>query len=174
MTRKVWYHNRADFGRLNELIENENWDFIEFLTVDESCKRFSEILLNHMSECISSKNVVIRPDDKPWYDFQLRRFTNYRNGQRKSAMRLKTDISWNKYQKIRNKVNNLKKFAKKRFYEQIESNIENDRSNKNMNYWRTLKDPMKNFKSVDTIPALHRNIDCTDEYYFTDQEKANC
>ena len=33
---------------------------------------------------------------------------------------------------------------------------------------------MKNFKSVDTIPALHRNIDGTDEYYFTDQEKANC
>ena len=33
---------------------------------------------------------------------------------------------------------------------------------------------MKNYKSIDTIPALHRNIDGTDEYYFTDQEKANC
>ena len=32
---------------------------------------------------------------------------------------------------------------------------------------------MKNFKSIDTIPSLHRNIDGTDEYYFTDQEKAN-
>ena len=31
LTRKVWYYSRADFGRLNELIENENWDFIEFL-----------------------------------------------------------------------------------------------------------------------------------------------
>ena len=43
-----------------------------------------------------------------------------------------------------------------------------------MNYWRTLEDLMKNFKSVDTIPALQLNIDATDEYYFTDQEKANC
>ena len=50
-----------------------------------------------MSECIPSKNVVIRPDDKPWYDSELRRLTNYRNRQRKIAMRLKTDISWNKY-----------------------------------------------------------------------------
>ena len=43
-----------------------------------------------------------------------------------------------------------------------------------MNHWRTLKDLMKNFKSVDTIPAFHRNIEGTDGYYFTDQEKANC
>ena len=50
-----------------------------------------------MPECIPSKNFVIRPDDKPWYDSELRRFTNYRNRQRKIAMRLKTDISWNKY-----------------------------------------------------------------------------
>ena len=127
-----------------------------------------------MSDCIPSKNVVIRPDDKPWYDPELRRFTNYRNRQRKIAMRLKTDISWNKYKKLRNKVKNLKKFAKKIFYKQTESNLENDSANNNMNYWRTLKDLMKNFKSVDAIPALHRNIDGTDEYYFTDQEKTNC
>ena len=43
-----------------------------------------------------------------------------------------------------------------------------------MNYWRTSKDLMKSFKSVDIIFALYRNIDGTDEYYFTDQENANC
>ena len=82
-----------------------------------------------MPVCIPSKNVVIRPDDKFWNDFELRRFTNYRNRQRKIVMRLENDISW-----LRNKVNNLKRFAKKRFYEQIESNIENDSSNNNTNY----------------------------------------
>ena len=95
-----------------------------------------------MSECIPSKNVVIQPDDKPWYDSELQRFTNYRSRQRKIALRLKTDISWNKYKELRNKVNILKKFAKKKIYEQIESNIENDSSNNNMNYWRKLKDLM--------------------------------
>ena len=67
-----------------------------------------------MSECIPLKNVVIRPDDKPWYDSELRRFTNYRNRQRKIAMRLKTDISWNKYKQLRNKINNLKKVCKEK------------------------------------------------------------
>ena len=44
LTRKVWYYNSADFNRLNELIDNENWDFIESLTVDESCEKLTEII----------------------------------------------------------------------------------------------------------------------------------
>ena len=37
-----------------------------------------------------------------------------------------------------------------------------------------MKDLMKNFKSADSIPVLSRKINRTDEYYFTDLEKANC
>ena len=44
LTRNVWYYNRADFGRLIELLENESRDFIEFLTVYDSCTKFTEIL----------------------------------------------------------------------------------------------------------------------------------
>ena len=75
---------------------------------------------------------------------------------------------------MRNKVNNLKKFAKKTFYDQIESRIENESSSNSRNYWKTLKYLMKNFKSADTIPVLSRKTDGIHEYFFTDQEKANC
>ena len=74
-----------------------------------------------MSDCIPSKDVTIRPNDKPWYDSELRRFTAYRDRQRKIALKSNTESSWNKYKKLRNKVNNLKKFAKKNFYDHIES-----------------------------------------------------
>ena len=174
LKRKVWYYNRADFGRLNELIEKENWDFIDFLTVDDSCNKFTEILLNYMSDCIPSKDVTIRPNDKPWYDSELRRFTTYLDRQRKIALKSNTESSWNKYKKLRNKVNNLKKFAKKNFYDHIESRIEDDSLNNRRNYWKTLKDLMNNFKSADSIPVLSRNINGIDKYYFTNQEKANC
>ena len=73
-----------------------------------------------------------------------------------------------------NKVNNLKKFAKRIFYVQIESKIETESGSNNSNYWQTLKDLMKNVKSADSIPVLSRKINGTDEYYFTDLEKANC
>ena len=71
-------------------------------------------------------------------------------------------------------MNNLKKFAKKNFYDHIESRIEDDSLNNRRNYWKTLKDLMNDFKSADSIPVLSRNINGIDEYYFTNQEKANC
>ena len=88
LTRKVWYYNSADFSRLNELIGNENWDFIETLTVDESCETLTEIILKHMSEFIPSKNVTIRPDDKPWCDSELRHFSKCRDRLRKIALKI--------------------------------------------------------------------------------------
>ena len=45
LTRKYWYYNRADFGRPNELIANENWDFFDYLSVDESCEKLTNIIL---------------------------------------------------------------------------------------------------------------------------------
>ena len=68
LTGKVWFYNRADFGRLNELIAKENWDFIDYLSVDKSCEKLMNIILNHIIECIPSRNVIIRPDDKPYFD----------------------------------------------------------------------------------------------------------
>ena len=63
---------------------------------------------------------------------------------------------------------------KKTVSDQIESRIENESSSNRRNYWKTLKDLMKNFKSADTISVLSRKTDGIHEYFFTDQEKANC
>ena len=34
--RKVWLYNRANFADLNRLIDNQNWDFIDTLNVNET------------------------------------------------------------------------------------------------------------------------------------------
>ena len=62
-TKEVWLYNKGDFNRLNELISSECWMFIDSLTVDEACDRFTTTLLRLMSECIPSKEVIIRPND---------------------------------------------------------------------------------------------------------------
>ena len=113
LTRKVWYYNRADFGRLNELIDKENWDFMDYLTVEESCEKLTNIILDDMTNCIPSRNVTIRSDDKPSYDLELPHFTKGRDRLRQVAFKTNSETSWIKYKRIRNKVNNLKKFAKK-------------------------------------------------------------
>ena len=137
-TKKVWLYNKGDFNRLNELISSECWMFIDSLTVDEACDRFTTTLLRLMSECIPSKEVIIRPNDKPWFDSEIRRYIKNRNRQRNIALRKQTPSSWQKYKHLRNKVNNFKKSAKKHFFENIETNIEQNRLNNSRNYWKSL------------------------------------
>ena len=61
-----------------------------------------------MTECIPSRNVTVRPDDKPWYDSELRHFTKCRDRLRKVALKTNSKTSWIKYKRMRNKENNLK------------------------------------------------------------------
>ena len=89
-----------------------------------------------MSECIPSKEVIIRPNDKLWFDSEIRRYIKNRNRQRNIALRKQTPSSWQKYKYLRNKINHLKKSAKKHFFENIETNIEQNRLNNSRNYWK--------------------------------------
>lgn len=86
----------------------ENWSFIHDLCVDQACEKFTETLLKIMSECIPSKEIIIRPNDKPWFDSEIRRFTKHRDRQSAIALRIKKSNDWLKYKNLRNKINNLK------------------------------------------------------------------
>jgi len=99
-----------------------------------------------MNECIRSKVVTVRPNDKPWYDSEIRRFTKYRDRQRSIARKRNSQVHWSKYKKLRNKVNNLKTFVKSRFFTNIENQIEDYSVNTSKKYWKSIKDVMKNEK----------------------------
>jgi len=95
ISRKVWFYNRANFLRLNDLISAECCDFINTLTVDQ----LTDKLIEFMNKCIPSKVVIVRPNDKPWYDSEIRRFTKYRDRQRSIARKGNSQVQWSKYKK---------------------------------------------------------------------------
>ena len=47
----------------------------------------------------------------------------YRDRQRRIAIKNNSPSNWSKYKTLRNKVNNLKTFAKRRFFTNIENKI---------------------------------------------------
>ena len=100
ISRKVWFYYRANFLRLNDLISTKCWDFINTLTVDQACDQLTEKLLEFMNECIFSKVVTVRPNDKPWYDSEIRRFTKYRDRQISIARKRNSQVQWSKYKII--------------------------------------------------------------------------
>ena len=65
--------------------------------------------------CIPCKSILVRIDDKPWYDSEIRRNTRKRDRQKKKAVKTGNTTDWVKYKRLRNKVNNQRKHAKESF-----------------------------------------------------------
>ena len=57
------------------------------------------------------KKITIRPKDKPWFDSALRKVIRLRNRARNKAHKTRNVTDMNKFKKVRNKVNKMKKVA---------------------------------------------------------------
>ena len=85
-------------------------------TVDEVFRKFTAVFLKMVKLCIPSKTLVVRPNDKPWYDSEIRHFSSKRDRVKTKIAKTGSLILREKYRKLRNKVNNLKKQAKEKFF----------------------------------------------------------
>ena len=110
---------QSDFIRVNSLTENTNWEFIDHIGVNESCEKFTNIIIDFMEQCIPSKEVTIRPNDRPWFDSVTRKCIRQRDRQKHIAAKSNRLTDWNKYNRPRNKVNNLKKAAKQHYFSNL-------------------------------------------------------
>ena len=174
--RKVWLYKHADFNKLNDRISNTDWSFINNNDcINYICETFTYLITKYMDECIPSKDVIIRPNDKPWYNSEIRTHSRQRDKQRTKAIRTQRTEDWTKYRHTRNKVNNLKKYAKEQYFCNMEHLIIDSNNNNPKLYWKLLKQLVKSNKSCETIPPLKTLSDNGEEtYHFNDTEKANC
>ena len=93
--RKVWNYKRADFSRLNTLIISTDWIFLHNDTVDVACESFVSTFLILARECIPSSFITIRPNDKPWYNSEIRRTSRQRDRHKHIAIRTGKLLDWN-------------------------------------------------------------------------------
>lgn len=172
--REVWNYKRGDYEKLNNLISSTDWSFINDGDLDLACEGFTAQFMNLVRECVPSKIVLIRPNDKPWYDSVIRTFSRKRDRLKRKAVKSGILSDWCKYKKMRNKVNNLKKHAKERFYNNIENSLIESSSTNPKQYWKLLKHFMKSNKNSEVIPPLKTTNENGDESFaFSDLDKAN-
>ena len=62
-----------------------------------------------------SKTIVVREDDEQWYNSEIRRNSRKRDGLKKKAIQSGNSNVWNKYECIRNEVNNQKQMRRNYF-----------------------------------------------------------
>ena len=130
----------------------------EIEDVDEMCDIFLQSFLQIAKECIPTKTVTVRNNDKPWFNSELRRAIRIRDRLRKKALKSKRDGDVKKYKNQRNKVNNMKKVAKENF----ENNLDNiilESSGNHKSYWKIMRMLIKSDKGRISLPPLLNIID---------------
>jgi hypothetical protein len=144
--RKVWNYKTANFNELNMLIENHDWSFLNNVSVNEACNRFIKVYIELAQTCIPTRLVTIRPNDRPWYNSELRLLSRKRDRQKRKAIKSNNPSDWKLYRTYRNKVNNLKKFAREIFESRLELNLLELSSSNPKQYWKTIKMLIKDKK----------------------------
>ena len=138
-TRTDWSYNQADFNALYTTIRNFDWSCLLHGSVHEASYLFNDIFLELVKTCIPSKKVTFRPDDKPWYNSEIRRTSRKRDRLKSKAIKTGKISDWNSYKKLRNKVNNQKKQAKEIFFNNLELSITDFHKNDKRKFWQVVR-----------------------------------
>lgn len=168
--REVWNYKNANFSQLNDLIRQYNWDsdINETLTIDQSCENFTNTFLQFCKTCIPHNKVLIRPNDKPWFTSELRYNIRLRDRLRKKALHTKAEGDIKRFKMQRNHVNNMKRYAKENYNNNLEEMISNTQRG-NKTFWQIMGRFMDKSKKDTVIPPLQMSGGA---YAFTDFEKA--
>ena len=117
------------------------------------CIEFTKTFLGIARECIPTKTITIRCNDKPWFTGELRKQIRIRDRLRKVVLTRNRESDIKKYKKQRNKVNNLKKICKEKFETNLDNIILENASNRKT-YWKIMKMLIKSNKGSCNIPPL--------------------
>ena len=165
--REVWDYKHADYERLNDLIEQCDWTALisSSSNIDEACKMFTSTFLNFCKTCIPVRTVLIRRNDKHWFNSDLRYNIRIRDRLRKKYLKTYNHSDKLLFKRQRNKVNNMKTYAKENISDTISNHDSNSKS-----FWQLMGKFMgKKCNSV-IIPPLR--LDNTN-YAFPNEEKTN-
>ena len=140
----------------NKITETD-WENVIDAEVDinSACSNFPKTFLNIAKTCIPTREVIIRSDDKVWFDSDLRRESRKRDRLRQILLRTKTKTAEKKFKTQRNKFNNLKKQAKQGFYDNINEHLGDLKTVNSEMYWKTIHMLLKNDRSTNELPPLH-------------------
>ena len=106
----------------------------QYTNVEDISNRFMHRYLEMAGRGIPSKLVIIRLNDKPWFNSEIRKEIRTRNRVHKLARRNQSNQSLQKYKSQRNKVNNMIKYAREQFFLSANEPVHSLHSNNSKSY----------------------------------------
>ena len=154
-SRLIYLYKKANFTLLKQKLSNFDCTCLRQGTLDEACSKFNDIYLDFVNSSVPSKNVLIRPDDKPWYDSEIRRLSRKRDRLKRKFKKSSNLNILARYKFYRNKVNNLKRHAKEQFYNNLELSISDFHSNYKKQFLKVIRHFVKGNCTSSSIQPLN-------------------
>ena len=110
----MWDYGRADFVGLRDYLSNVNWNerLGEFRDIEFVASEWPKVILKAATLFIPNKYVTIRPNDKPWYSNELRRYRRSVDRLHSLAKEHTDEYSWARYRHSRNEYIQMCRDAK--------------------------------------------------------------
>ena len=123
-------------------------------TVSEASILFTNVFIKFAKLCIPNKTIVVREDDKPWYDSEIRRNSRKRDRLKKTALKTGNPNDWKKYKMFRNLVNNQKNMRRNLFYNNLGIIVSDFQNNDKRKFWNVIRHFVKRNSSASPIPPV--------------------
>ena len=138
------------------------------VNIEESCDRLTKSLLDAAHQCIPSKIVTIRPNDKPWFNNYLQRLLRTKNRAHNTAKKSNNIEDWAIFRRHRNFYNEEVKRIKSEFREKRLKSLAVQGTENPKKWWSILKNIWSNHKDI-VIPPINDGS----ETATSDVDKAN-
>ena len=124
-----------------------------------ACTKCTNTFLDFSELCIPKREVTIRSNDKLWFDSTLCKEIRKRDRLRKKYLLIKNDSSKDMYNRQRNLVNNKKKYAKEKFYANVNENLSDLKTVNSKLYYKTINMFLKSERPTNDVPSLRNPND---------------
>ena len=159
-TRKMWDFKNANFDKYRVALRAANFDecFSDTSDINIVTSLWTSKVLSAASASIKHKNVVIRPNDKPWYNGYLRRLCRKKGRLHKIAKCNRQEHDWARFVSARNEYfSELKRI--KLEYDQNKYNILAREKKSSKKWWSLIKKVQKSNETCEVMPPIEIDND---------------
>ena len=154
--RVIRLYNDENLSSLNDNLKNIPWQVL--LSGDSECDdvvyTFTKIIQDEIKNCIPTKEVLIRPRDKPGMTSEVRRLFRRCNRLHKISQRTKNVYDIENHRAARKIAKRSWKLAKNLYLNKLYNRMENPET-RNKTFWKLMKTLSAN--KIISIPTLIEN-----------------
>ena len=146
--RQIFNYGKLNCEQFRDLLTDIDWTALLTHPLDTAVDLFSSTLLDIAKKCMPVKNVLIRPNDAPWLNDEIRLLIAERKKLHSVAKQSDLPQDWAKFRKARNTVVSKIKDRKMEFLENLNAKASNPETIGKKDWWHIVKQFLSKKKAL--------------------------